>query len=221
MNFIFVCATERDAPQFWGGARLAKSPVLYTGPPAAFHGIFANRLGLGIVYNRALKLYESVPNAILVFVHDDVTIEDANILRKLEESEYDVIGLAGATELDMTPPVLWHKNHPPQKSGAVAHTDGRDIWMASYGTFRKSCAVLDGLFLAVRLEAVVKAGIRFDEQFDFHFYDLDFTLQCSKAGLKVGTEPIWVVHAGLGEFNNDGWMANQSRFLAKWGGAGA
>jgi hypothetical protein len=59
--------------------------------------------------------------------------------------------------------------------------------------------------------------VRFDEQFDFHFYDLDFCLTAREAGLTIGTEAVWVIHEGLGEWDVPEWHANEERFMKKWG----
>ncbi len=56
--------------------------------------------------------------------------------------------------------------------------------------------MLDGLFLAVSMQTLISAkDLRFDEQFDFHFYDLDFCRSAGKKEVSMGTWPISVTHA--------------------------
>ena len=221
----FVCATPLNVVEFANESTLLDYCVALralNADMAHFDIAADNRHGLGKVYNSALsKLYAQriVDSDFIVFLHDDVTIEDINLPRKLQESAFDVVGLAGTTKLLFESPVLWNHARLGEHtlSGAVAHANGTDIWMNSYGTFRKPCEVVDGLFIAVRLKRLIESGVRFDEQFDFHFYDLDFCLSARKAGLTIGTEPIWVVHRGLGDWDTQSWHENERRFLEKWG----
>jgi len=78
--------------------------------------------------------------------------------------------------------------------------------------------ILDGLFLAFNPKKISEAGVRFDETCPakFHFYDIDFSLQCNKAKLKLGTAEIEVVHSspGLKSFTDE-WLAGQKWFLDK------
>jgi hypothetical protein len=188
-----------------------------------------NKLGLPEIYNRAIDVYaeglELDPEKILVFIHHDVQVDDINLPAKLMQSKFDIIGLAGAVRLYRQSPILWHHipasaNDTPKQnwSGAVAHRgQNGDVWQTPFGIFGKSCEVIDGLFIAVKLKRLIETGVRFDEQFDFHFYDLDFCLSARKAGLSIGTEPIWVIHEGLGEWDVPSWHENEERFVKKWG----
>ena len=61
--------------------------------------------------------------------------------------------------------------------------------------------------------------MRFDERFDFHFYDLDFCRTARQAGLSIGTWPIAMTHQSKGAFGSDGWIDGLARYRAKWKGA--
>jgi uncharacterized protein YchJ len=76
---------------------------------------------------------------------------------------------------------------------------------------------MDGLFLAVHPPSL--NGVRFDEQFQFHFYDLDFCLAAAKAGVLLATTSVEVIHAaGSGDgYGSPSFKEAQSRFCAKWG----
>src|SRR6266851_3268613 len=60
----------------------------------------------------------------------------------------------------------------------------------NFGETPVPCGLLDGLFLAVNTEHVLRSGARFDSQFMFHFYDLDFCRTSRQKGLSLGTWPI-------------------------------
>jgi hypothetical protein len=70
----------------------------------------------------------------------------------------------------------------------------------------------------VNVEKTVEARVSFDNKFDFHFYDLDFCLSCTKNSLRIGTWPIWVVHYGKGAYGSPEWEEEATVFRQKWAG---
>ena len=116
----------------------------------------------------------------------------------------------------------WQQGPGIQLSGAVSH-GVRDatphpplVSLGAYGPVSADCDLLDGLFLAARIESLRLCGVRFDEQFDFHLYDLDFCRQAKRAGLRLWTWPILVTHASGGAFCTPEWKAGARRYLDKW-----
>ena len=79
--------------------------------------------------------------------------------------------------------------------------------------------VLDGLFLAVVSDVVRAAGWKFDEDYDFHHYDLASCLRAREMGLKLRTVMIPVVHwsIGLKDPNDPVFLRNQAVFLKNFG----
>ena len=71
--------------------------------------------------------------------------------------------------------------------------------MSVFGDSKKPADLLDGLLISVDVTSVLDAGVTFDEDFDFHFYDLAFCFRAKRAGLTLGTWPIFVRHEGLGQ----------------------
>lgn len=189
--------------------------------------VFANnKRGLPEVYNTALYVHALVTHRHyrnVIFVHDDVAIQHPNfenIIQYQFDTGYSVVGLAGAVRAKIQKPALWHlMSDRAEWRGAVAHPDedGR-TWMTSFGPTPSRVLLLDGLFLAVDLAKITGNGIRFDEQFKFHHYDLDFCLTCNKAGLNLTTAPIWVTHnsPGLRSLEDPAFVASQDLFLQKW-----
>ena len=181
-----------------------------------------NKESLHSTYNSAIdfSIKENVQN--LVLVHDDVSLENYSDdkLDRLFET-FDVVGCAGTTQVTLKPPALWHIMGGGIESGnlhgAVAHGDENRKVMTSFGSYPKRVVLLDGVFLAIKRK--VFKEIRFDESCPskWHFYDLDYSMQCHKAGFKVGVGDILVTHQspGLSSFSAE-FNKGQEWFLNKW-----
>jgi GT2 family glycosyltransferase len=59
--------------------------------------------------------------------------------------------------------------------------------------------------------------VRFDPQFDFHLYDIDFCRTARQKELRLGTWPIALTHQSKGSFGTESWFARYEKYLAKWG----
>ena len=165
---------------------------------------------------------------ILLLVHDDVYLNDWHIENRLNGAikRFDIVGLAGNTNPDFAEPswaLGWNRaKYPtgwqPQKylSGSVAHLHKDGIRVSYYGEIPRQCQLLDGLFLAINTERIMEKSARFDEQFDFHFYDLDFCRTSLGKGLKLGTWPISVTHASGGGYGSPEWTSAKEKYLLKW-----
>ena len=180
-----------------------------------------NQTGLPAAYNRFIT--EELREHLLVFVHDDVWIEDLFFSDRIRAAldTFDVAGLAGNRRLLPGAPA-WHLKNDAMEwdteflSGVVCH-GAQPFGAASvYGPTPAPVQLLDGALIAARASALLDAGVRFDERFDFHFYDLDFSRQANAAGLRVGTWPIAVTHASGGAFGSPAWNAALALYRAKW-----
>lgn len=175
--------------------------------------------GLATCYNRYLEANVG-RDIIAVFAHDDVLIEDVFLAEKLEEgaNRFAVQGLAGAASFDPQlswPQTVWIRAPREHLSGAVSHSVAPDTTMwSAYGPVPRPCVVLDGLFLAVDLAKV--GAVRFDERFQFHFYDLDFCLSAHRAGLPIGTVNVHARHQSGGDFSSRSFFDAQGIFRSKW-----
>jgi len=174
------------------------------------------------VYNKAIDfaIKENVDHIILC--HDDIILENFDY-DKLKDhfKNYDVLGVAGASQIKVQQPTLWHLMGGGFGSshlhGAVAHLHGTQKSMTAFGSYPHQSVIMDGVFLAISRKAFKK--IRFDETCPagFHFYDLSYTLDASLAGFKCGVIDAYVTHAspGLREFTKD-WTDGQTWFLDKY-----
>jgi len=217
----FVAATRLSPAEFAASplgvslSRVEKDPRI---KPKITYG---NSAGLAGIYNRRIDSPD--PAEILVFIHDDVWIEDFYVSDRIVEALklFDVVGLAGN-----------RRRSPGQRywggaidqgqvdrhlAGAVAHGDAPLGKVAFFGPIVAEVELLDGVLLAARKSVLLGAGVRFDERFDFHFYDLDFCRTARANGLRLGTFPLAVTHRSAGGFDSPAWQENAERYLEKWG----
>ena len=103
-------------------------------------------------------------------------------------------------------------------SGAVCHHDrrGREA-VTWFGESKQRCRLLDGVLLAVRAADLLDRDLRFDEQFAFHFYDLDFCRAAGQRKLTLGTWPITISHGSGGSFGSRSWKRALALYRRKWG----
>jgi hypothetical protein len=184
---------------------------------------FDNKVGLSKLYNQFLT--PQYAGQIVVFVHDDVSIQDLMFCSKLRSAhrEYDVVGLAGgdgAKSHDPSIAPLWHIMSE-QRFGAVAHPTEQDgaVTVAAFGPTPRPCKYIDGLFISIDVDKALAKDLKFDEDFDFHFYDLALCERTTQKQMKVGVWPIWVVHQGLGDsYQSESWQNNARKFIKKYRG---
>lgn len=186
--------------------------------------VWGNSEGLPKVYNRKLNQFAKLGIEFLVFCHDDVYLDDLKLSDKLVAANrglgYDIIGVAGAAGLKMVNPSLWHlMSEPSHRRGYVHHfSKGGQLVCTSFGPTPSRVVVLDGLFIALHVPSVMERGWKFNENYDFHHYDLASCLDAMSKGLSVGVYPIHTIHEshGLDSFSNPAWLASNERFLAEY-----
>ena len=181
---------------------------------------FDNQLGLPTIYNDRIAAVSE--DDVLLFVHDDVWLHDFYVVEHVEEglARFDVVGVAG-NPTRVAQQKAWHTvdgdKWAPNLSGAVAHGLCPASRITYFGPVPKACALLDVVFLAARRSTLKRANVRFDEQFRFDFYDLDFCCAARAAGLRLGTWSIPITHASGGAFGSASWTAALPGYLKKWG----
>ncbi len=164
-------------------------------------------------YNKGLK---KATNDIVVFCHDDLTIETKQWGNKLiktfeKNPEYGIIGVAGTKYMSETGQ-WWVK--PKKMYGRVQHTHEGKTWLSSYsedlGQSVEEVVIVDGLFFAVDK---TKIKVKFNESVEgFHFYDVTFCFENFLKGVKVGViTSIRVNHMSIG-MTNEQWESNRQQF---------
>lgn len=225
MKIRLVCATRHSQESFFRQTALGRSYNLYKSvvPGLEIFLFPNNEQGLPIVYNEAIELSATNP-AILVFVHDDVYLSDfywANHLVGALNS-FDITGVVGnkrrapqqASWLFLNNSFV--RDQAENLSGIVGHGKGfPDCTLSLYGEPGHECKLLDGLLLAVKSQTLIDHDLRFDPQFTFHFYDMDFCRQAELKGLKMGSCHMAVIHESAGAFN-EAWQAGYQRYLNKY-----
>lgn len=194
-----------------------------------------NSLPLAQVYNQAIE--EAQPDEILVFLHDDVRLDDWMLAQRLREAlqAFDVVGVAGNRRrqpgqmtwylqpMADTPEGVpdWRHTVLDREflSGAIAHASRTaPATLSVYGPSPSPVCLLDGVLMAARASTLQASGVRFDPQLAFHFYDLDFCRSAQAAGLKLGTWPIAITHQSLGgSVHSPAWLQARARYAQKWG----
>jgi hypothetical protein len=165
-----------------------------------FHVFKDNNRGLSECYNEILADPSNLEKTAL-FVHDDVVLEDIFLYEKLIQSPYVITGLAGAKTFNKNAERLaWHMASTPQEFvGEVAHCQGDNVFTTKFGPTNSRALILDGLFIACKVKELVSKELYFDNDFNFHFYDIAFCLKANEKKVTCGVLPIRVIHYGLGD----------------------
>lgn len=225
MKIRLVCATRFSQEDFFKKAALGRSFLLYKAviPALEIYVFPDNTKGLPVIYNEAIEHAAHNP-AILVFVHDDVHLNDfywCNHLRSALLS-FDIVGTVGNKRRSPKQASWFFLNDSFLRddvqylSGIVGHGKGFPMKNISvYGEPGQECKLLDGLLLAVNSQTLIDHQLRFDPQFEFHFYDMDFCRQAELKGLKMGTCHVSVIHESEGDFNET-WKKTYQQYLAKY-----
>jgi len=227
-----VAATRLSEQDFWQKSALGKSlksPTQRTDVVVHIH--YANRQGLSTIYNAHIR--SAATNDILLFVHDDVIFNDANwpTVVRAALGRFDIVGVAGNVRLQEGQPswlfrpmsttnsqVVWDYGY---LSGTVLHKINHQFINQVYGPAPLQCSVLDGVLIAADCAYLKRARVLFDEQFEFHFYDMDFCRAAGLAGLRMGTWPIAITHLSKGAFGSPQWQHSWKLYQEKWVAQGA
>ena len=182
---------------------------------------YENEDPLPVIYNQYINKKYKKKHDIVLFVHDDVYIDDLKLRGKLYGGmkQFDIIGLAGCLSPRIKAPALWHQmSEKSNWRGIVNHPymdDVNVIQSTSFGPTPSRVAILDGLFIAVSLDKALKSGWKFNENFKFHHYDISSSLDANAKSLKLGVIPINVIHAskGLSNYHDISYQESQTKFL--------
>ncbi len=183
---------------------------------------FENRRGLPDIYNAAITA--EVGSELLLFVHDDVWLDDYYLCDRVIEGlrAYDVIGVAGNRRRASGQPgwafldTRWTWDEKSNLSGAVAHAQGPFAPVSFFGPAPAECELLDGVLLAARKSTLKGSGVLFDPRFEFHFYDMDFCRTARQCNLRLGTWPVCITHQSRGSFGTPEWNEKLRAYLEKW-----
>lgn len=229
---LIVTATRESSERFFTHTELGQSITRLRagGIKLKVHAATRNCKPIGEVYNTAID--KRWASHIVVFVHDDVRLDDLYLLHRLHDAleQYDVVGVAGNRRRYFGQPA-WHCSRFLSQSGPAqdlvgsvfhdtlnsANTQRKIQELSRYGESPSSVQLLDGVFLAIKGSTLLESDVCFDGALGFHLYDLDFCRTAGQAGLKLGVWPIAIRHMSGGGYESQGWSDAYAKYLAKWG----
>lgn len=227
MKVKLVVATKESEETFFTNTGLGRS-LFQLRTPIDLNVSYNNTEGLSKIYNQAIKNSTNEPS-VLVFVHDDVTITDYYWVHRILEGlqHFDIVGVAGNKRINKFSPgwsfkdVEFTYEDNEYLSGAWGHGHKYPAdAIFDVGPPRQEVKLLDGLLLASYSETLIKNNVYFDEQFDFHYYDLDFCRTAVKNNLRLGTTDLYVIHGkedtSLG-YNDPKCVQTYQEYIKKWG----
>jgi len=219
-----IIATRLSREDFFEKTATGRSLNIYKFPFLEICLFPENKDGLPKVYNSVIEKSLNDP-CFMVFAHDDLHILDFFWINKIIEglNKFQIIGLVG-NRRRLPRQKSWliadgsSYDAPENLSGIIGHGNSFPPEnMNYYGPSGQQVKLLDGLLFGVSSKTFVENNIRFDERFDFHFYDLDFCRQAEEIGLTCGTIPVSLIHESLGSFLSESWRNSYSKYLEKWG----
>lgn len=214
---IFSCTAKSDEQD-----TLLYKSCLELGDVDVFYKTNNNE-GLSKSYNEFLYSKQAEDYDCVIFCHDDVFIDDGKLEKKLDEAfkSYDIVGLAGCLNPVIKKPALWHIMaggfQGGNLRGIVGHynSDGKTFYFTNFGPTPSRVAIIDGLFIAVNIKSVRMAQWKFNENFDFHHYDISSCIDANAKKLTIGVYPIYVIHnsPGLKSYDNNYYLDSENKFI--------
>jgi hypothetical protein len=143
--------------------------------------------------------------------------------------DFDLVGVAGTKSIALRTPALWHLMGGGFQSGNLHgcvqhlqymrydHSPMQGYYVkpkTDFGAIPQRVVMIDGVFMALNRKCMETMKFDEDNPSNFHFYDLEFSLNCHLKGLKVGVGDILITHAspGLREFTPE-WRKGEQWFL--------
>ena len=219
MSLRLISATRRDADGFSNQTLLGRS-LQHPAHGEMLHSVaFENTQGLPEIYNAALDQHQE---PLLLFCHDDLALPAISLEQLIQRAlrRFDIVGLAGNTRDQGH--VAWHIRPDglgwdyPYLRGETSSGSPANPIKNVRGLCDVPVALLDGAFIAINRNRLVEKGIRFDERFSFHFYDLDLCRQARTHGLRLGVIRLDCIHNSGGTFGHPAWNKQAKLYCAKW-----
>jgi hypothetical protein len=220
-----VSATRLSEKEFWNTSALGSSlQRIKDDQRLTTHIVFNNTRGLPHIYNERINAESDAD--ILVFMHDDVWIDDFFFGDRVFDAcnEFDVVGVAGnRRRVDFQPAWIFVDtnftwDNESNLSGSIGTGPNALLGQVTFfGHVPAKCELLDGVFLAAKKSTLVNNAIVFDPRFDFHLYDMDFCRSARDKGLRLGTWKISLTHLSGGNFDGERFGEKYKVYLQKWG----
>ena len=147
----------------------------------------------------------------LIFMHADVDLSIYDFVKHLLDvkDKYDIVGVAGTKKLFVSQsPLTWftgsHK-FPQDRYGRITHDHGGMMLESFFNREKPDVAdtdvvTIDGLLMCFNKKIIQDEKTRFDEQFTYDFYDLDFCMNVQfNTDYKIGVFVQPTIHNSLGK----------------------
>lgn len=231
-RFLFVSACREDNKEIPFVKCLKKISITEFSVDISI--VYGNTDGLPVVYNRFLNDEQIKDYDYVILLHDDIWLNDVLVFDKIVgvSSFYDIIGVCGGKEwratMDLNTPISWTSaTKSAGGSGFMLHClknenteekyENMNYFSSNYGKSPSKTMTLDGCFLCLTKKAINNTKCRFDKQFKFHYYDIDFCTTAYVNKLSLGTAPILITHESLGEgVYDNSYLEAQRLYLTKW-----
>jgi len=182
--------------------RFLSSPYTSNVKIEAKHNTEANNEDLPVVFNRIINEYVE-EDVWLAFCHQDFILKE-DLEAKLKDKAPGVYGVIGAS----------YGYHTLR--GQIIQTNERPIG----SRVESICPVqtLDEMCIIVH-SSLFRAGLRFDERFDFHFYGADLCMEAYRRGFDVYAMQVECQHKSrtlAGDQDTDSFLYCWKRFEGKW-----
>lgn len=167
-------------------------------------------IGLVKAYHQLWQAHKS--EYIQVYIHDDVSIHDANWLERvcceMMEPSVAIVGLGGATGIG--DPDLYKTPYMLKQLARTGYASNQSDWEVhgDREEDERKVAVVDGFFMAVRGTFLNEVGGWSWIQSNFHCYDLALCLEAYRRGWEVRTVGVACTHHGGG--------TSTTRAYAQW-----
>jgi hypothetical protein len=180
------------------------------------------KTGLCEFYNKCIDEHAKICDY-MILVHDDVEFINMDLAYQIEQGmqKYDILGVAGCIDPTIKDDNLWHLMTDRSKlrgfAGHPCSNDPEEFYVTVFGPSPNRVAMIDGVVMVLNCKKILESNTRFDENYMFHHYDLDFSIQCNINKLKIGTWPILINHSSPGlKERHKGWSDSNEYFKNKW-----
>ena len=165
----------------------------------------------------------------LILMHSDVDISIYDFVKQLlkNKEKYDIVGLAGTKKLFISQtPLTWFtgsNKYQNERYGRITHNHNGMMLESFFNrekpdVFDTEVITIDGLLMCLNKKTMQNEKARFDEQFTYDFYDLDFCINAQvNTDLKIGVFIMPAIHNSLGKsVLTEEYLIPERKFRAKW-----
>jgi hypothetical protein len=163
----------------------------------------------------------------IVYLRDDIYINDANLVDKLlyATNHSAIVGVAGSKSMKWYQPG-WQFSKVDDRYftlddkanllGRLLHTTGTPLMQGIDSSVFGQCHVIDDTLIAVNRNAVIASDTLFDSNMDFNFSAIDFCLTASRKGLKIECIPVDIYYDTSFDYCSLEWYSSYVKFQNKW-----